>query len=85
MGMTRLKINRPMKKTYFTIKVVSRFLREKAHTIRFWMKEFRIETGRSRGNYRLFTREDICKLKKIRELIRVDEYTINGAIKKLKI
>lgn len=78
----------PPKQKYWTMGQVEIMIAEKATIIRFWLKTFgEIENRAKNRNdnraYRFFTWDDIERLKKIKHLLRVEKYTIEGA--KLKL
>ena len=67
-------------KAFFRIGEVSKFVGVDPHVIRYWEGEFpgiKPITGKSRQ--RLFRREDVLMLRKIRHLLHVQRYTIDGA------
>ena len=50
------------------------------HVIRYWESEFtQIAPVKGKGRQRLFRREDVLMLRKIRQLLHVQRYTIDGA------
>jgi DNA-binding transcriptional MerR regulator len=71
-------------KKYFSISEVSKILDLKAHTLRFWEKEFKnLNPMTRKGNRRYYQREDILMADKIKSLLQVDGLTISGAKKSL--
>jgi DNA-binding transcriptional MerR regulator len=52
--------------------------------IRFWEKEFDIESKRSNGGQRFYDEKDYKKFKKIKELLYEKKFTIAGAKEELK-
>lgn len=74
-----------IKKLFYTIGEVAEMFDLEVSHIRFWTNEFSNlkPTKNNKGN-RLYTAEDIEKLKKIHELVKVQGYTLKGARAKLK-
>jgi DNA-binding transcriptional MerR regulator len=72
-------------KLYFKIGEVSDLLGLKAYVLRYWQTEFpELAPIKSRTNQRLYKRRDVEILVKIRKLLYEENFTINGARKKLK-
>ncbi len=65
------------------MKQVAEIIGERPHVVRYWCDQFGINPKRSRGNERLFSAHDIARLKKVRFFLRVREYTIKGARRRL--
>lgn len=82
--MTPRLFNDQIKKVYFSISEVSKIVGENQSTIRFWCLKFDLPVYRKRNRNRSFSRNDIAKLHVIKNLLRVDKYTIEGAKQKLK-
>lgn len=71
-------------KRYFTISEVSRATGVAPHSIRYWESEFKLLNPlRKRSSHRLYTKEDIEKLFKIKDLIYKHRLTLEGARKHL--
>jgi len=70
-------------KMYYRIGEVASMLGVEASTLRFWEKEFKLRPKRS-GNERLYTSEDIEKLRRIKYLVKEEKYTLEGARRKLR-
>lgn len=69
----------------YTIGEVSELLSVKEHTIRFWEKEFPLlKPDKNEKGRRLYALEDVKLLKKIKELLYNEKYTIKGALKELE-
>lgn len=74
-----------MKKFYYTIGEVSNLLELKPYVIRFWETEFpQLKPRKDRGRNRQFTEEHIELLKKIKDMLYNQKFTIDGARQKLK-
>lgn len=71
-----------IKKTYFKIGIVARYLRETYSCIHFWMKEFGLQVKRDGHGNRYFTRGQVRLLLDIRRLLRDERYTLEGAKRK---
>lgn len=71
-------------KKYFSISEASSLCRLKAHTLRFWEKEFsQLKPTIRKGRRRLYQKEDILLVRRIRMLLREEGLTIQGAKRKL--
>ena len=72
-------------KKYFSITEVSDLCDLKAHTLRFWEKEFnQLKPVTRRGSRRFYQKKDILLVWKIRNLLYGDRMTISGARKILE-
>ncbi|QMU56285.1 MAG: MerR family transcriptional regulator [Candidatus Mycalebacterium zealandia] len=71
-------------KLYFKIGEVSEYTGLKAHTIRYWEKEFVQIKPTRRRNQRMYDREAIFLILRIKTMLHKENYTIEGARKKLK-
>ena len=73
-------------KMYFRIGEVGRILGVEPYVIRYWESEFKtIRPRRTRSDQRLYRRNDIEELLKIRDLLYKEKFTIAGAKKKLTL
>lgn len=69
-------------KLYFKIGEVARLTGIKAHVLRYWETEFRnIRPVKSQGKQRLYRREDIELVLKLKDILYRQGYTIAGARK----
>jgi len=67
-------------KKYFRIGEVSELLGVDPHVLRYWESEFsNIKPHRGKSKQRLYRHKDVRKLYKIKQLLRVQGYTISGA------
>jgi DNA-binding transcriptional MerR regulator len=74
-----------MDKYYYTIGEVSNLLAVKPHVIRYWETEFTFLRPKKRGGrIRKFSESHIEMLKKIKDLLYNQKFTIEGARQKLK-
>lgn len=60
---------------------ISKLLEVADHTIRYWEKEFNkhLTPTRTKGRQRRYGESDIRMLKKIKDLLKVEGYSIKGA------
>jgi len=74
-----------MSKFYYTIGEVSNLLELKPYVIRYWETEFpQLRPRKEHGRNRQFTEEHIELLKKIKDMLYNQKFTIDGARQKLK-
>jgi DNA-binding transcriptional MerR regulator len=74
-----------MKKFYYTIGEVSNLLDIKPYVIRYWETEFhQLKPRKENGRNRQFTEEHIELLKRIKDMLYNQKFTIDGARQKLK-
>jgi len=74
-----------IKKLFYTIGEVAEMFDVNVSHIRFWTNEFTtLKPSKNNKGNRLYTSDDIEKLKKIHELVKVQGYTLKGARAKLK-
>ena len=67
-------------KLYFKIGEVSRLADVAPHVIRYWESEFeQITPKRASSNQRLYRRDDVILILKIKQLLHGNGYTIAGA------
>lgn len=71
-------------KRYFTIGEVSNLCGVKPHVLRYWEQEFtQLRPMKRRGNRRYYQRHEVLMIRKIRELLYDQGFTIVGARNKL--
>ncbi|MFN3234009.1 MAG: MerR family transcriptional regulator [Gammaproteobacteria bacterium] len=71
-------------KRYFTIGEVGELCQLKPHVLRYWEQEFReLSPVKRRGNRRYYRFEDVQLIRRIRELLYEQGFTLNGARAKL--
>ncbi len=68
-----------LSKKYYTIGEVARLFDVNTSHIRFWSKEFSLKLRTTRKGDRMYTPNDIEKLRWIHELVKVKKHTIKGA------
>lgn len=73
-----------MERRKFRIGELSRKIGVEQFVIRFWEKEFDIESKRSNGGQRFYDEKDYKRFKKIKELLYEKKFTIAGAKEELK-
>ena len=67
-------------KRYFTIGEVSGLCDVKPHVLRYWEQEFaQLNPVKRRGNRRYYQRHEVILIRRIRELLYDEGFTINGA------
>ena len=69
---------------YYRIGQVSEILGVEPHILRFWEKQFKEIQPRRISKQRLYRSQDLKLLKRIKELLYQEGYTISGAQKRLK-
>ncbi len=72
-----------MRKRKFRIGELAKKLKLKKFVIRFWEKEFELNSDRSDGGQRFYTQEDLNTFVLIKDLLYEKKYTIPGAKKEL--
>jgi len=72
-------------KRYFTIGEVSELCRVKPHVLRYWEQEFtQLRPVKRRGNRRYYQHHEVLLIRRIRELLYEQGFTISGARNKLE-
>lgn len=72
-------------KLYYTISEVANLMEEEAHVLRYWESEFDVLRPRkNRAGKRVYTKDDIDVVYRIRHLLRDEKFTIDGARQILK-
>ncbi len=69
---------------YYRIGEVSQIIGVEPHVLRFWEKEFRQIQPRRISGRRLYRQQDLATIKRIKELLYKEGYTIAGARKRLE-
>ena len=80
------EINLPIipSKRYFTIGEVSELCSVKPHVLRYWEQEFsQLRPVKRRGNRRYYQHHEVMLIRRIRELLYEEGFTINGARSRL--
>ena len=71
-------------KRYFTIGEVSELCAVKPHVLRYWEQEFtQLKPVKRRGNRRYYQHHEVLLIRRIRELLYDQGFTISGARNKL--
>ena len=71
-------------KRYFTIGEVSELCGVKPHVLRYWEQEFtQLKPVKRRGNRRYYQHHDVLLVRRIRELLYSQGFTISGARNRL--
>ena len=72
-------------KRYFTIGEVSELCGVKPHVLRYWEQEFtQLKPVKRRGNRRYYQHHEVLLIRRIRELLYDQGFTINGARNRLE-
>jgi DNA-binding transcriptional MerR regulator len=72
-------------KRYFTIGEVSDLCGVKPHVLRYWEQEFtQLKPIKRRGNRRYYQHHEVLLIRRIRELLYEQGFTISGARNKLE-
>jgi DNA-binding transcriptional MerR regulator len=72
-------------KRYFTIGEVSELCGVKPHVLRYWEQEFtQLKPVKRRGNRRYYQHHEVLLIRRIRELLYQQGFTINGARHRLE-
>jgi DNA-binding transcriptional MerR regulator len=71
-------------KRYFTIGEVSDLCGVKAHVLRYWEQEFtQLKPVKRRGNRRYYQHHEVLLIRRIRQLLYQEGFTISGARSRL--
>ena len=74
----------PREKKYYSITEVAELCKVKAHTLRFWEKEFKeLKPITRKGNRRYYQKDDINLIQQINSLLYQEGMTIAGAKRNL--
>lgn len=69
-----------MEKLYYSIGEVSEIVGHEPHVLRYWEQEFDVLSPRkNRAGRRVYTKEDVATVQRIRYLLKEEKYTIAGA------
>ena len=72
-------------KRYFTIGEVSELCAVKTHVLRYWEQEFtQLRPVKRRGNRRYYQHHEVLLIRRIRELLYEEGFTIQGARQRLE-
>lgn len=73
-------------KRYFTIGEVAELCAVKPHVLRYWEQEFaQLKPVKRRGNRRYYQHHEVLLIRRIRQLLYEEGFTISGARNKLEI
>jgi len=74
-----------IKKLYYSISEVSKITGLEQYVLRYWETEFpELKPAKNRAGNRIYTNKDIKLIIKIKQLLRDEKYTIEGAKQVLK-
>ncbi|MGB2833820.1 MAG: MerR family transcriptional regulator [Methylotenera sp.] len=77
---TKLQLPAIPAKRYFTIGEVSELCGVKPHVLRYWEQEFtQLKPVKRRGNRRYYQHHEVLLIRRIRELLYEQGFTISGA------
>ena len=69
-----------IKKLYYSIGEVSQITELEQHVLRYWETEFpELKPQKNRAGRRIYTRADIKFIELIKQLLKEEKYTIEGA------
>ena len=72
-------------KRYFTIGEVAELCAVKPHVLRYWEQEFsQLKPVKRRGNRRYYQHHEVLLIRRIRQLLYEEGFTISGARNKLE-
>lgn len=72
-------------KRYFTIGEVAQLCAVKPHVLRYWEQEFtQLRPMKRRGNRRYYQHHEVLMIRRIRDLLYDEGFTISGARNKLR-
>jgi DNA-binding transcriptional MerR regulator len=72
-------------KRYFTIGEVGELCAVKPHVLRYWEQEFnQLKPQKRRGNRRYYQHHEVVLIRRIRDLLYNDGFTIHGAKNRLE-
>ncbi|MDX1497237.1 MAG: MerR family transcriptional regulator [Salinisphaeraceae bacterium] len=72
-------------KRYFAIGEVSELCAVKPHVLRYWEQEFpQLKPVKRRGNRRYYQHQDVMTVRRIRDLLYRQGFTIGGARQRLR-
>jgi DNA-binding transcriptional MerR regulator len=72
-------------KMFFKIGEVSQFIKIEPYVLRYWEQEFGFfKPQKNNANHRIYSKQDVLILERIRQLLYEEKYTIDGARKKIK-
>ena len=73
-------------KRYFTIGEVAELCAVKPHVLRYWEQEFsQLKPVKRRGNRRYYQHHEVLLIRRIRQLLYEEGFTISGARNKLDV
>lgn len=74
-----------LRKLWYRIGEVAEIVGVEPHVIRYWEQQFRaVRPQKSPKGHRIYTKNDVEKLLKVRELLHEQKFTIEGAKQRLR-
>lgn len=84
MSTARDEIPEAGEKTYFSISEVARICKVEQHVLRYWERRFaELKPVKRGGGRRYYRRQDVLLVRRIRDLLHEQGYTISGARRRL--
>ncbi len=84
LSLTKVQLPPIPAKRYFTIGEVSELCGVKPHVLRYWEQEFtQLKPVKRRGNRRYYQHHEVLLIRRIRELLYDQGFTISGARNRL--
>lgn len=75
-----------LQKLYYRIGEVAQLVGVETHVLRYWESEFpTIRPQKSRSGQRVYSRKDVTKLLRVKELLYAERFTIEGARQRLRV
>ena len=69
-----------IQKLYYSISEVAELVDLEAHVLRYWEGEFdQLKPRKNRAGRRVYTDDDVETVRRIKELVRDEKYTLEGA------
>jgi len=76
--------DKPIRKLYYSIGEVSEMNNLESYVLRYWESEFsQLKPSKNKAGNRTYTESDIAVIVKIKTLLYVDKFTIEGARQQL--
>ena len=79
MSETLLKGLKVPDKLYFRIGEIADLVGVDTHVLRYWESEFELSPHRSSSGQRLYRKQELVQLLRIKQLVHTEGYTISGA------
>lgn len=84
--MAESRAGEPLVKLYYRIGEVAEIVGVEPHVLRYWESEFHsIRPQKSRKGQRIYSRRDVERLLRVKDLLYTQGFTIAGARKRLRV